>query len=401
MHQIIRYSVTAAALVSIAPVCAAITYRSVDTIAAIGHGGSFSDGFIRGNASDSNLVALGVPAAFANPNGSLSTTFTSFANPLFNLATYSTLTSTWDNFIVSGSSVSVNDFTLSGTNINTNGFNPTVVTNVATRPHSITANLDGTLQAQFTANFATPGNLNTEIDFSALGAFILNTPDYDTARAEQFVPALGQTGADYLNLVRDNFLPENWTQAGIWLFSDTYTASNIRGSLASDLIGASFIGYNVWYSTDSFLFGEPLPDANNDGLYSIEEVDALVSSGLFPEVAGLNLAGQGFAQIYDVSVIEGDGTLQTFTFNYDESLLAPGEEDLLSIVHFVNGAWETPQPQVLDTIANSITVTVDNFSPFALVAVPLPPALYGFASAAMLLGSRLRKRKLANEAREI
>ena len=73
----------------------------------------------------------------------------------------------------------------------------------------------------------------------------------------------------------------------------------------------------------------------------------------------------------------------------------------MSIVHFVNGAWETPQPQVLDTIANSITVTVDNFSPFALVAVPLPPALYGFASAAMLLGSRLRKRKLANEAREI
>ena len=310
-------------------------------------------------------------------------------------------TATWDNFMVSGSSVSVNDFTLSGTNINTNGFNPTVVTNVATRPHSITANLDGTLQAHFTANFATPGNLNTEIDFDALGAFILNTPDYDTARAEQFVPALGQTGADYLNLVRDNFLPENWTQAGIWLFSDTYTASNTRGSLASNLIGGSFIGYNVWYSTDAFLFGEPLPDANNDGLYSIEEVDALVSSGLFPEVAGLNLAGQGFAQIYDVSVIEGDGTLQTFTFNYDESLLAPGEEDLLSIVHFVNGAWETPQPQVLDTIANSITVTVDNFSPFALVAVPLPPAIFGFASAAMLLGSRLRKRKLANEAREI
>lgn len=147
MQKLIRCSVTAAVFIAIAPVCAAITYRTVDTTAAVGHGGNFTDGFIRRNAGDSNLVALGVPAAFANPNGSLSTTFSSFSNPLLNLASYLTGTATWDNFRVSGSSVSVNDFTLSGTNINTSGFNPTVVTNVATRPHSITANLDGTLQA--------------------------------------------------------------------------------------------------------------------------------------------------------------------------------------------------------------------------------------------------------------
>ena len=73
----------------------------------------------------------------------------------------------------------------------------------------------------------------------------------------------------------------------------------------------------------------------------------------------------------------------------DDTVLAAGEEALLSIVHFSNGAWETPE-QVLNTEANTVTLTVTSFSPFALVStpVPLPTSLAMMGSALGLLSLR-------------
>jgi len=79
--------------------------------------------------------------------------------------------------------------------------------------------------------------------------------------------------------------------------------------------------------------------------------------------------------------------VQTIVFDYDESLLAPGEEPLLRIAHFTNGAWEYPD-QVLDIDGNQITVTVNGFSPFALTTVPVPPALAFMLPALGIIAAR-------------
>ncbi|MGE0484467.1 MAG: VPLPA-CTERM sorting domain-containing protein [Gammaproteobacteria bacterium] len=377
------------------PAAQAITYQTFDVTAAIGHGGNLGDGYIRGSGSDSDLVNnFGVPPAYANPNGSLSYAY-SYNLPFgqFDVAGFFSGTSTWDNFVVTGNSVDVRSFALSGTSVNTNQalFN---LTNVANVPHSLSATLDGRMYVQWTADFEYTGPFNqwlgthTEHDYQAAGGFVVNDAGsgLQQATAAQF-DFLGaghdQAAADYLNDMVANHLPANWTHAGLWLFADDYTSDNTRGFFAGSLIGGSQKGYNIWYSTDEFLFGVPIPDANGDGLFSITEVEDLVANGQFPDVVGLNLAGNGFAQLYDVALIAGDGGVQTVIFEYDENLLAPGEEALLSIVHFTNGIWETPF-QILDTDANTITVTVDNFSPFALVTTPVP-----LPAAAWLLGSAL------------
>ena len=384
------------------PSFAGITYHTIDVSAAIAHGGNQIDGFIRGNATDTDLTFL-LPADRANPAGALSTYFmdlspvTGVANSF--LWNYQSGTAVWDDFYVTGNTVQVRDVVLDLNEIRTDGFVNHQTLHSGT-PFNLTVDLNGTGTLNYTANFevlAAPfpgfvGN-NTQLDVVAHAAYVLNDPatGLQTATASQF-PVLGALGANYLNgVVADHLSTIPWTQAGIWLFSGQYTSANTRGDDAHLLIGGNYIGYNVWYSTDTFVFGQPLSDSDGDGLFSNAEVEALVTNGEFPEVAGLNLAGDGFAQLYDVAVVEGDGTVQTLIFEYDETVLAPGEEDLLEILHFTGGEW-VKHNQILDTIANTITVEVSSFSPFALVAVPLPPAVWLLGSAVLgLLVSSKRK----------
>lgn len=383
---------------------AVITYHTVDVPQAVGHGGNLIDGYIRANGSDSSLAAFGVPAAFANPHGALSTAF-QFNLPFGQspVSSYLSGTATWDNFEVSGNSVNIREFSLNANDVRTNqsSFHNTNTGAV----NSLSASFDGRMFIDYTVDFEYTGSVpawrdsHTEVDFTAAGGYVLNDESTGLrhATAAQFADLGGfaQGAADYLNLVVDNQLvPDNWTQAGLWLYSGHYTEDNTRGFFTSSLLGGDFIGYTVWYSTDEFVFGQPLPGDNGDGLFTPEAVQALIESGEFPDIGGLKLAGNGFAQLFDIHTIAGDGAAQTITIRYDDSVLAAGEEALLSIVHFTNGAWETPA-QILDMQANTVTLTVNSFSPFALVsaaAVPLPPAAWLLGSSLLLLARRRVRR---------
>lgn len=378
---------------------ALITYHTVDVPQAIGHGGNLFDGYIRANGSDSSLAAFGVPSAFANPHGALSTSF-QFNLPFGQspVSSYLSGTATWDHFEVSGNRVDIRDFSLDAHDERTNlsSFHSTNVGAV----RELSASFDGRMHIDYTVDFEYTGNVpawqgsHTEVDFIADGGYVLNdeTTGLRHASAAQFANLGGfaQGAADYLNLVIDSHLvPDNWTQAGLWLYSGHYTEDNTRGFFTPALLGGDFIGYNVWYSTDQFVFGQPLPGDNGDGLFSPDAVQALIASGEFPDIGGLKLAGDGFAQLFDIHTIAGDGSAQTITIRYDDSVLAAGEESLLSVVHFTNGAWETPV-QILDTQSNTVTLTVTSFSPFALVSapVPLPPAAWLLGSSLLVLARR-------------
>ncbi len=384
---------------------ALITYHTVDVPAAIGHGGNLFDGYIRANGSDSSLAAFGVPPGFANPQGALSTAF-QFNLPFGQapVSSYMSGSATWDNFEVSGQRVDIRGFALSADDKRTNLSSFHITNSGPVR--ELSATFDGRMNIDYTADFLYTGanpawlGTHTEVDFTATGGYLLNDASTGLrhASAEQFA-ALGgfaQGAADYLNLVVDTHLvPDNWTQAGLWLYSGHYTSDNTRGFFTPALLGGDFVGYNVWYSTDQFVFGRPLAGADDNGLFGPDAVASLIESGAFPELGGLKLAGDGFAQLFDVHTIAGDGSAQTITIRYDDSVLKPGEEDLLSIVHFTNGAWETPA-QTLNTEANTVTLTVTSFSPFALVStpVPLPPSAWLLGASLALLarrGSRLAR----------
>ena len=395
-----------AALAGTPTVEAAISYHTVDVPAAIGHGGNLLDGYIRANGSDSSLAGFGVPPAFANPAGALSTAV-QFNLPFGQaaVASYMTGGATWDNFEVSGQRVDIRGFSLSADDVRSNQSSFHIVNNGPAR--ELSASFDGRMNIDYTVDFVYTGAIpdwqgsHTEVDFTATGGYVLNDESTGLrhASAAQFASLgeLAEGAADYLNLVVDNHLvPDNWTQVGLWLYSGHYTPDNTRGFFEAALFGGDFVGYNVWYSTDQFVFGRPLAGADQNGLFSPDAVASLIESGAFPELGGLQLAGNGFAQLFDVHTIAGDGSAQTITIRYDDSVLKPGEEALLSIVHFTNGAWETPA-QILDTDANTVTLTVTSFSPFALVSTPVPLP----ASAWLLGGSLLvlARRRAARERR--
>ena len=77
-------------------------------------------------------------------------------------------------------------------------------------------------------------------------------------------------------------------------------------------------------------------------------------------------------QLWDVQftgVLQGTNTV---VFHYDPTLIGSTPESDLRIEHFVNGAWVVPAGEVVDTVAHTITVQADSFSPFVLSQVPEP-----------------------------
>ena len=250
------------------PTSQAISYHTVETAQAEGHGGNFFDGYIRGNTSDSNLAGFGVPAEFANPLGALSTGYQ--YNLPFGQAPVSSYFSgiaSWDNFEVSGNRVKVRNFELEGQDVRTNQ-SSFASANVGT-PSLLSASFDGRMQVGYTIDFVYTGdvpawqNTHTEVDIEATGGYVLNDAGTGLRRADaaQFADlgSFAQGAADYLNLVVDNLLPTNWTQAGLWFYSGQYTADNTRGFFADSVMGGSYVGYNVWYSTEAMCSVNPCP----------------------------------------------------------------------------------------------------------------------------------------------
>ena len=434
----VKGSLAIALLASAAYSCSAtaITYHTLQINDAVGHGFGLEDGLfaIRGSATDFDLSASTFPAfdpTYANPNGALSATYTTFGTSPTAADYYQflDLTVEWNNFSTNVNTdgiYTVGDFSLTGTALQTDRafltgapssgalFN---ISNAPGAPHTFTLDFNnqtmtGNWRSQYEYVGPTPaqnplipndwvGSL-TEIEISPVGGFILNAPGKDDASVVDFSVfggALPPTGSqNYLNLIKSH-LPNNWTAAGIWGFGLVHDDNNTSGffgevsaTVPASIDGGFASGLSVFYTTDSFILPTPLVEQDDDGFFSTNEIQDLIDNGDLPEsIKDLNLAGGEQAQIYEVDLVVGDGgSTQTLVFDYDDTGFSQEDELLLAIYHYTGGVWEKPS-QTLDTLANTITVTVDNFSPFALVTVPVPPAVYLFATALIAL-VRVRRR---------
>jgi hypothetical protein len=111
--------------------------------------------------------------------------------------------------------------------------------------------------------------------------------------------------------------------------------------------------------------------------------------------------GASTQQVWD---LEFDGVFEdsvTMTFAYDDSILSEyyqANEGRLGINHYgkygVGGAreWRFLRDSV-DTVNNTITITVDNFSPFVLGALPSVPEPSAFILATLSLLSLAMTRR--------
>ncbi len=77
-------------------------------------------------------------------------------------------------------------------------------------------------------------------------------------------------------------------------------------------------------------------------------------------------------QAWDIQYTGTVAGANTVVFHYDPSLIGSTPESELRIEHFENGAWVMPAGQVVDTVAHTITIETDGFSPFVLAQVPVP-----------------------------
>lgn len=104
----------------------------------------------------------------------------------------------------------------------------------------------------------------------------------------------------------------------------------------------------------------------------------------------------GVVQIWDLVFSDGSftGPVQ-LVFHYDPTGLTLQEELALHIFHYTNDQW-TVLPGTVDPDLDTIAITTDSFSPFALgrLAVPEPASLSLLALGTLTILSRHRRRHL-------
>jgi streptogramin lyase len=69
--------------------------------------------------------------------------------------------------------------------------------------------------------------------------------------------------------------------------------------------------------------------------------------------------------LWEIEFVGGFSGSVTLVFGYDDSTVLPFAEPSLQIYHFTGGVWQ-PLEGIVDTDANTITVTIDSFSKLAL-----------------------------------
>ena len=401
-HRLFTLFLLAAGLTSVHAVDT--TYYTIDVPGAVGFGPNVVDSFIRGDGTDVDLNAVfGTPPAYANPNGDLGYAF-NFNLPFsqFDNIQHFDLTATLPQFVVTTDGVTVYDWEFSGVSVGSNLTNWTL-SDVITPSTRMDINSDGTMTATWTTLFqldGSPGSNFTTETSDAAGLYILNQPGRDDATAIDSPPLLYPTGADYLNFVRDEYLNGDgiqkggldWSQAGIWFFTEEYTLANTTGTSAPFVIGGSYVGYHVWYTDNPWLYGNPLGDPTPGDAITLDDLAQMIADNVFPDTVGIVLPGEGAVQVWDIDLQSGDGSPQEVVFEYDPAQLPLGFDELsLRIAHYIDGVWDIPPNQIVDLLANTVTLTVDDFSPFALTAVPVPPAVYMLGSAMALLWARRRR----------
>jgi hypothetical protein len=128
-------------------------------------------------------------------------------------------------------------------------------------------------------------------------------------------------------------------------------------------------------------------------IYSVLDssgIAALVSQGLF-SAPNFLLPGT-VTQLFDVNYSGTfDGAIE-LSFNYDPSLLPSGfDEADLRVFHWTGTEWEN-LGGVVDAANNTITVTTNSLSPFAVAAVPEPETYALLLAGLGLIGWRARRR---------
>jgi hypothetical protein len=239
----------------------------------------------------------------------------------------------------------------------------------------------------------------------------------------------GRQQAGYMGVIQNSFtIPHAmvWQGTAASAFDlQTTLASNFRSSTAysvspaGDVFGVAGDGSGNYHamewvapphSASATVHGGPAQTVTAAGR-SPDAGDVRVtfpsaSGGTFTNVNSLTTAGDLAARTAPVNfALPGEGGLTlawdlafdgTFTapatlvFHYDPGVLGPGvNESDLRIEHYHDGQWETLAGAV-DPSADTITVTTDTFSPFALGAVPEPSclAIIGVAASGLLVRRR-------------
>jgi hypothetical protein len=172
------------------------------------------------------------------------------------------------------------------------------------------------------------------------------------------------------------------------------------GTITLDVLGAPGDFVTDVLATDTFdLFGGASTPGGL-GVVALSDADAVLveTPALVPELALVSYGS--VLSAYDIQVVGGPATLE-LTFGYtqlgffDDGAL---ETTSVAVQHWNGSAWETLAPDAIDVVANTITVTTSDFSPFAVVAAPEPSDALVLCASLVLAGARARR--LATRRRE-
>jgi hypothetical protein len=139
-------------------------------------------------------------------------------------------------------------------------------------------------------------------------------------------------------------------------------------------------------------FGNVTTAGTFSGEYFHSPTTSMLNTILGSEAAGkINFELGPMPQLWTLdftgSFLDGAVT----TFRYDPLAIGPGPEADVRIMHYVNGRWETPAGQIVDTSAHTISVSLNSFSPF-LIAATVPEPATTVLLAIVAMGLLLQRR---------
>jgi hypothetical protein len=137
-----------------------------------------------------------------------------------------------------------------------------------------------------------------------------------------------------------------------------------------------------------FLFEKILTPGDFFAEYGVADAQEMALRIAAGEFGIPTFAQPGAMQLFELD-FEGeyDGAVQ-LTFAYDAAQFPAGlDESQLQMFHYKGGQWQN-LGGIVDPVAHTITVTTENFSPFAIGMVPEPAALAVLTALAAVFAAR-------------